>query len=165
MSGSSEPPTDHAILLCPPQSQTSPTSTSSKAIRSASLVTRIVRDSKDACIGSSVTTHLPSFSATADFCCPAKCTATDAPGVVQPQTFTGLSRCNTIPSPKSFETVSSARLACAKTNNESIVMPASNSVLDRLYTFGDILFLLPSESIGYEIRLFILVARFQRSVA
>ncbi|MFT5128005.1 MAG: hypothetical protein ACI8W8_001613 [Rhodothermales bacterium] len=101
-----------AHIRLPPASQTSPTSTSTRATFSPPDATRNSRDSALARMGSSLTNHLPAVSAIADLVWSAKVTVTAFPGLAQPQIGTGISRCNTAWSVKIFaKRRSSARAA------------------------------------------------------
>ena len=74
----------HCMFDWPEQSQTSPTSTSSKVIVFLPLTVSVC--GPPAGSGSSVTDHLPSSSALAVLVWPAIVTVTSSPGSAQPQT-------------------------------------------------------------------------------
>ncbi len=85
------------MLLCPPQSHTSPTSTSFSVMPAPpELLTVSSRPSKLACKGSSCTVQDRSVPAVAVLVWPAKLTVTCCPVSAQPQTLTGLPRWRTM---------------------------------------------------------------------
>ena len=92
----------------PEPSQTSPTRMLVNTFVSPDSMTRD-RGREEAFNLPSFTSHRPSAAARVDLLWPANVTVTLAPGAAQPQTGTGICRCNTMLSPKMAGIFSSAR--------------------------------------------------------
>ena len=128
-SKSRQPPTVISMFDWPPQSHTSPTSTSlSVSVFSPAMV--ISRGDALAGIASRRTIHLPPSSAVADFSWPPKRTVTFSPAFAHPQTGTGMPRCRTIPSPKILASRTAAKVSPAHSSVPTASTRAQN-VLQR----------------------------------
>ena len=110
----------HSILDCPEQIHTSPTRIFSR-VTVLSLppeVIVILAGLLLALRGLSEVIHLPSLFALVSNCWPAKETLILSPGLAHPQIGTWRSRCNTMPLPSTFGSLSSARPLKVRTISE-----------------------------------------------